>query len=55
MTMYEAIHPKNDVDRLYLKEAEAWSAENSVCSREKNSLDLFLMNSAEKLIREVCT
>ena len=56
MTMHGAFHPKSDVDRLYLKRHEGGRGLISIehCVRgEENSLSLYVMNSAEKLIQGV--
>ncbi len=58
MTMYGAFHPKSDVDRLYLKRHEGGRGLIGIehCVRgEENSLGLYVLNSAEKLIQGVCT
>ena len=58
MTMYGAFHPKSDVDRLYLKRHEGGRGLISIeqCVRgEENSLGLYVMNSAEKLIQVIRT
>ena len=58
MTMYGAFHPKSDVDRLYLKRHEGGKGLISIehCVRgEENSLRLYVMNSAEKLIQWIRT
>ena len=58
MTMYGAFHPKSDVDRLYLKRHEGGRGLISIehCVRgEENSLGLYVMNSAEKLIQGIRT
>ena len=56
MTMYGALHPKSDVDRLYIMRKEGgrglMSAES--CGREEeNSLGFYTSNSEENLIEEV--
>ena len=58
MTMYEGLHPKSDVDRLYVKRKEGGRGLISVerCIREeKNSLGFYVANSEENLIRGVLT
>ena len=55
-TMYEVLHPKNDVDRLYIKTKEGGRSLMSVeyCNREdKNSLGFYVVNSEENLIEGV--
>ena len=54
--MYGALHPKSDVDRLYIKKKEGGKGLMSVerCVREEeNSLGFYVANSEEKLIRGV--
>lgn len=56
MTMYGALHPKSDVDRLYIKRKEGERGLMSVehCVREEeNSLGFYVVNSEEDLIRGV--
>ena len=56
MTMYGALHPKNDVDRLYIKRKMGGRGLMSVerCVREEeNSLCFYVANSAENLIKGV--
>ena len=56
MTMYGALHPKRDVDRLYIKRKEAGRGLISVerCIREEEiSLGFYVSNSEENLIRGV--
>ena len=56
MTMYGALHPKSNVDRLYIKRKEGGRGLMSVegCVRgEENSLGFYIGNSEEKLIRGV--
>ena len=56
MTMYGALHPKSDVDRLYIKRKEGGRGLMSVehCVRvEENSLGFYVINSEENLIRGV--
>ena len=56
MTMYGALHPKSDVDRLYIKRKEGGRGLMSVecCVREKeNSLGCYVANSEENLIKGV--
>ena len=58
MTMYGALHPKCDVDRLYMKRKEGGRGLIGVerCVREEeNSLGFYVANSGEKLIRGVAT
>ncbi len=57
LTMYGAMHPKSDVDRLYVKRKEGGRGLISVeqCVRgEENSLGFYVPNSEEMLIRGVC-
>jgi hypothetical protein len=57
LTMYGAMHPKSDVDRLYVKRKEGGRGLISVeqCVRgEENSLGFYVANSEEMLIRGVC-
>ena len=56
MTMYGALHPKSNVERLYIKRKEGGrcliSVERSV--REgQNSLDFYVANSKENLLKGV--
>ena len=54
--MYEALNPKSDVDRLYIKRKGGGKGLMSVerCIREgENSLRFYVANSEEKLIRGV--
>ena len=56
MTMYGGLHPKSDVDRLYVKRKEGGRGLISVerCIREEeNSLGFYVANSEENLIRGV--
>ena len=56
MTMYEGLHPKSDVDRLYVKRKEEGRGLISVeqCIREEeNSLGFYVANSEENLIAGV--
>ena len=56
MTMYGGLHPKSNVDRLYVKRKEGGRGLISVerCIREEeNSLRFYVANSEETLIREV--
>ena len=56
MTIYGALHPKSDVDRLYIKRKERVRGLASVerCVREEeNSLGFYVANSEENLIRGV--
>ena len=58
MTMYGGLHPKSDVDRLYVKRKEGGRGLISVerCIREEeNSLRFYVANSEENLIRGVLT
>ncbi len=57
LTMYGAMHPKSDADRLYVKRKEGGRGLISVeqCVRgEENSLGFYVANSEEMLIRGVC-
>ena len=54
MTMYRGLHPKSNVDRLYVKKKERGRGLISVerCIREEeNSLGFYVANSEENLIR----
>ena len=56
MTMYGALHPKSDVDRLYIKRKEGGRGLMSVehCVREEeNSLSFYVANSEENLVKGV--
>ena len=56
MTMYGALHPKSDVDRVYMKSKERSRGLISVerCVREEeSSLGFYVANSCEDLIRGV--
>ena len=56
MMMYGLLHPKSDVDRLYVKRKEGGRGLISVeqCIREEeNSLGFYVANSEENLIRVV--
>ena len=56
MTMYGGLHPKREVDRLYVKRKEGSTGLVSVeqCIREEeNSLGFYFANSEENLIRGV--
>ena len=56
MTMYGALHPKSDVDRLYIKWKEGGSGLMSVecCVREEeNSFGIYVANAVENLIKGV--
>ena len=58
MTIYGGLHPKSDVDRLYVKRKEGGRGLISVerCIREEeNSLGFYVANSEENLIRGVST
>ena len=58
MTMYGALHPKSDVDRLYMKRKEGGRGLIGVerCVREEeNILGFYVVNSGENLIRGVAT
>ena len=58
MTMYGGLHPKSDVDRLYVERKEGGRGLISVerCIREEeNSLGFYGANSEENLIRGVST
>ena len=54
MTMYVALHPKSDVDRLYIKWKKGGRSLMSVdcCVREEeNSLGFYVANSEENFIK----
>ena len=54
MTMYGTLHPKSDVDRLYIKKKEGGRGLIGVelCDREEeNSLGFYVDNSGEILMR----
>ena len=56
MTMYETLHPKSGVDRLYIKRKEGGRGLMRVerCVREEeNSLGFYVADSEENLIRGV--
>ena len=56
MTRYGVLHPKSDVDRLYIKRKDGGRGLISVerCVREQeNSLGFYVANSEENLIRGV--
>ena len=56
MTMYGGLHPKSDVDRLYVikKEGDRGLISVERCIREdENSLGFYVANSEENLIRGV--
>ena len=56
MKMYGGLHPKSDIDRLYVKRKEGGRCLISVeqCIREEeNSLGFYVANSDENLIRGV--
>ena len=58
MTIYGGLHPKSDVDRLYVKRKEGSRGLMSVerCIREEeNSLGFYVANSEENLLRGVST
>ena len=58
VTVYGGLHPKSDVDILYVKRKEGGRGLISVerCIREEqNSLGFYVANSEENLIREVLT
>ena len=58
MTMYRGLHPKSDVEILYVKRKEGGRGLISVerCIREEeNSLGFYVANSEENLIRGVLT
>ena len=58
MTMYGGLHPKSDVDRLYVKRKEGGRGSISAeqCIREEeNSLGFYVANSEENLISGVST
>ena len=58
MMMYGGLHPKSDIDRLYVKRKEVDRGLLSVerCIREEeNSLGFYVANSEENLIRGVLT
>ena len=58
MTMYRVLHPKSDVDRLYVKRKERGrgliSVEQRIREKEK-SLGFYVANSKENLIKDVST
>ena len=57
ITMYGALHPKSDVNRLYIKRREGgrglMSVECCVREEEENSLGFYVANSEEILIKGV--
>ena len=56
MTIFGGLHPKSDVDRLYVKRKEGGRGFISVeqCIREEeNSLGFYVANSEKKLIKGV--
>ena len=56
MTMYGTLHPKSDVDRLYMKKKEGGRGliGMELCVREEeNSLGFSVDNSGENLMRGV--
>ena len=58
MTKSEALYPKSDVDRLYIKKKEEgrglMSVENCI-REEENSLGFYVANFGENLIKGVAT
>ena len=57
LTMYGAMHPKGDVDRLYIKRKEGGRGLSSVeyaVRGEENSLSHYALHPEEKLLRGVC-
>ena len=53
LTMYRAMHPKGDVDRLYIKRNEGGRGMSSVeyaVRGEENSLGYYVLHSEEKLL-----
>ena len=58
LTMYGGLHPKSDVDRLYVKRNEGGRdliSKERCIGEEENSLGLYVANSEENLIRGVLT
>ena len=58
MTLYGALHPKSDMDRLYMKRKEGGRGligEERCAKEEENSLGFYIANSGENLIRGVAT
>jgi len=56
MTMYGGLHPKSDVDRLYMKRKDGGrglSGVEYVVRGEENNLGFYILNSEEKLIQGV--
>ena len=56
LTMYGALHPQSDVDRLYIKRKEGGRGLISVeryVSDEENSLGFYVANSEDNLIKGV--
>ena len=56
LTMYEALHPKSDIDRLYLKRKHGGRGLVSIetCVRsEENNLGLYVRESNEMLLKGV--
>lgn len=56
MTMYGALHPRSDVDRLYVKRkngGRGLSSIEQVVRGEENSLGFYVLNSEETLIKGV--
>ena len=53
--MYEGLHPKSDIDILYVKRKEGGRCLISVerCIREENSLGFYVANLEENFIRRV--
>ena len=57
LRMYGAMHPKGDVDRLYIKRNDGGRGLSSVeyvVRGEENSLGLYVLHSEEELLRGVC-
>ena len=57
MTMYGAMHPKCDVDRLYIARKEGGrglSSEEYMVRGGENSLGHYVLHSEEKLLKGVC-
>ena len=56
LTMYEALHPKNDMDQLYLKRKHGGRGLISIetCVRsEENNLGLYMHESNEILLKDL--